>query len=97
MSQHHEDFNPDAPYGVICPVHGKQGLDVSEYELGISLPDMPWICPVENCGRASQWDDVRFEIHEFNEITERTPDYDEDELMEYEDSRDYPWEYGSDE
>jgi hypothetical protein len=57
-----EDQLPDAPYGIICEEHGKQGLSKESYELQMSMPDRGWICPIGQC--YAEWDDERYEKSE---------------------------------
>lgn len=63
-----EDKEPDSPYGIICSIHGKQGLTKENYELQMSLPDNLWMCPIQDCEANFlgwvRWDDDRYEASE---------------------------------
>ncbi len=54
-----QDNFPETNLGVICPVHGQQGLQTKEYNSQMMDADNLWTCPM--CGMISQWDDDRYE------------------------------------
>lgn len=54
------DMNPDSIYGIICRMHGKQGLTRDDYMNQMYHPDSRWICP--QCGDIASWDDDRYEV-----------------------------------
>ncbi len=62
-----QDRFPDTDKGIICPVHGKQGLTNSQYKAQMSRPDSFWHCPIVPCDEVVQWDDDR---HEADAVTE---------------------------
>lgn len=43
------DENPDSKYGIICPIHGKQGITQVQYDIELSLADSFWHCPIDFC------------------------------------------------
>ena len=59
---------PETPWAVICPQHGKQYLTGEQYDDQMMKADSYWLCPV--CGGHSEWDDDNFETHYFNEDTQ---------------------------
>ena len=54
-------MNPESPWAVICPRHGKQFLTRQQYDHQMGAPDVRWLCPV--CGAVSEWDDDNYEAH----------------------------------
>lgn len=61
--ENYPDEVPDAPYGIICPIHWRQGLTKEGYAAQMARPDSFWRCPVGNygCPEAVEWDDDRYE------------------------------------
>lgn len=47
------------PWAVNCPNHGLTFLTQEEYDLQMSRPDDPWVCPI--CNVLSTWSDNNYE------------------------------------
>jgi hypothetical protein len=52
-------FEPDTPYAVLCPKHGKVVLTGEQYDEQMNQPDSLWVCP--DCGERAEWDDDHHE------------------------------------
>lgn len=55
------DRHPSRATGILCPMHGAQGLDATEYHRQLSDPDSTWSCPIYGCTERVVWDDDRYE------------------------------------
>jgi hypothetical protein len=56
-----KDYIPEATHGIICPVHGKQGLALNEVDKQKTAGR--WACPLRGCNTAVIFDQQRYDIH----------------------------------
>jgi hypothetical protein len=52
--------NPETPWAVICPKHGRVFLSEQEYIAQMRRADRLWECL---CGREAEWDDANYDEH----------------------------------